>query len=301
MPEQTPAPPWHILGAGAIGTLLAHRLADAGVEVILLRREQAPGPWAHRLQRDGSEHERLFATRSARDPGPIRRLLVTLKAPAIAPALEPLADQVAAGAAVVLLANGRGHGATLARLLPGRDLCRGVTNEGAWRASPTLTVHAGQGPTCLGTPGRRRPAPPWFLDSLAPAGLSWDPDIDTALWHKLAVNCAINGLSAVYRCRNGELLCRPDARRALDALVHEIAAALRALGQPRIARDLPARVRQVLTATAANRSSMLADALAGRQTEIDSINGYLCARGEALGIALPRNAALLAQVRAAQG
>jgi ketopantoate reductase len=28
---------------------------------------------------------------------------------------------------------------------------------------------------------------------------------------------------------------------------------------------------------------------------------YLCARGEALGIALPRNAALLAQVRAAQG
>lgn len=297
-----PGARWHVLGAGAIGTLLAHRLAEAGVEVVLLRRDGPAGPFRHRLRDAGGERERVFAARPARDPGVVERLLVTLKTPALADAVAAIAPHVAATAPVVLLANGCGYGAAVAARLPGRTLARGVTSDGAYRESATLTVHAGRGATALGIPARRRAPPPWFSDSLGrPAQLRWLADIDTALWRKLAVNCAVNGLCAVHGCRNGQLLARADLRRQLDALVAEIAAALRALGQGRSAHGLGARVQQVLTATATNRSSMLEDVLAGRETEIESLNGYLCRRAAAVGLTLPRNQRLLARVRAASG
>ena len=59
-----------------------------------------------------------------------------------------------------------------------------------------------------------------------------------------------------------------------------------------------ARLRQVCTATAANRSSMLQDILAGRSTEIEALNGQVAARGRALGVATPVNDLLTRLLRA---
>jgi len=44
-------------------------------------------------------------------------------------------------------------------------------------------------------------------------------------------------------------------------------------------------------------SSTEQDLALGRPTEIDSLNGYVAARGEALGVATPVNRALAAMVR----
>jgi 2-dehydropantoate 2-reductase len=294
------ATPWHILGAGAMGTLFAHRLAAAGVPVVLVGREAGPR-LLHTLRSEEGDSELEFPVEGPASPGPVRRLLVTVKAPAVVTAVTALAPRLAPDAVVLVLANGRGYREALAPCLGGRPLYRGVTSEGAYRESNTLTVHAGAGWTRIGNPAGGPRPPRWF--TAGPGRLprvSWDAAIEQALWEKLAVNCVINGVTALHGCRNGALLIDPGPRRDGEALLLETVAALRALGRPQLAAALPGTVAAVLRATAGNRSSMLADRLAGRETEIDYINGFLVARCAAQGGHLPRHAALLERVRALQ-
>ena len=55
---------------------------------------------------------------------------------------------------------------------------------------------------------------------------------------------------------------------------------------------------RLVPATARHRSSMLQDLARGRPTEIDAINGYVAARGAALGVAAPTNVTLTRLIRA---
>jgi len=298
MTEDT-ATPWHILGAGAMGTLFAHRLTAAGLSVVLVGRVEGNTSIVHTLRSAGGDSERRFLVEGPASAGAVRRLLVTVKAPAVGAAVTALAPRLAPDAVVVVLANGRGYREALAPCLGERTLYRGVTSEGAYRESVTVTVHAGTGWTRIGNPAGEPRPPRWF--TAGPGRLprvTWDTAIEQALWEKLAVNCVINGITALHGCRNGALLTDPAARRDCDALCLETVAALRALGRPQLAAALPHTVASVLRATADNRSSMLADRLAGRETEIDYINGYLVARCAAQGGQLPRHRALLERVRA---
>ena len=126
----------------------------------------------------------------------------------------------------------------------------------------------------------------------------WVDDIWRPLWHKLAVNCCINALSAIRQCRNGELLGFEEAMATIRGLAAEVRQVIAAAG---LGFDFPQlfdEVVEVIKSTADNYSSMYQDASRGRETEIDSINGYICARGTELGVATPLNRALVDAIRA---
>jgi len=123
-------------------------------------------------------------------------------------------------------------------------------------------------------------------------------NIHQALWKKLAVNCAINPLTALHGCANGELLTQPALRREFDAVCAELAVILAGLGHADIAPGIAEEAARVARATAANRSSMRQDLEAGRETEIAFITGFLCERARAAGLSCPLNEALFAAVRA---
>jgi len=122
------------------------------------------------------------------------------------------------------------------------------------------------------------------------------------LWAKLFYNAALNPLGALLGVPYGRLPEDPDARAIMDDAIEEAFAVARASGV-RLAWPDAGAYRTLfygalVPSTARHRSSMLQDLERGRPTEIDAINGYVTARGGALGIATPVNATLTRMIRA---
>lgn len=293
-PSSPPAP-WHVLGAGAIGGLQALRLVARGQAVVLLARDGAPSRTLA-LREEDQERIHTFAQRRPGATGPITRLLVATKSQQAAAALAPVLPDLAPGAVVVLLQNGMGAEAALLARRPDLRVLVAVTTDGVFRPARDTLVLAGRGDTLLG-PLRAADAP-LARDTAADLGMAFAPDIERRRWLKLAMNCAINPLTALQRCSNGELLDRPDALATMREVCAEVAAVMRAEGLEADGGALFDLACETARRTAANLSSMRVDADAGRETEIRFLNDFVAARGRARGIPTPANARLVAAVEA---
>lgn len=287
---------WHILGAGAMGRLFACKLKRLGLEPVLLLRGDGHSVQNIRL-RDGDAEESFDIKTLGLDgitPDSIEGLLVTTKANQAVDAVQSCLPALSGATPVVLMHNGMGVQEILLSEHPDLNLLAGTTTEGAYRDGDIL-VHAGRGDTLIGqqAPG----APEWFaaLES-DEERISWTNEIDDTLWKKLLINCAINPLTALHHCRNGELLDRPTLRAEVELLCEELAAVSAARGNARGAGCALDWALGVIQRTAANQSSMLQDVLAGRETEIHYITGYLVNEAHRLNVPVPRNESLLRQL-----
>lgn len=269
---------WHVLGAGSLGTLWAARLARAGLPVRLILRNRArlasyQAAQGLTLVEQGVAQTHAVIGETPDAAQPIHRLLVACKAYDAEDAIAQLQPRLAPGAELILLQNGLGSQDAVAARLPHARCIFASSTEGAFRESDWRVVFAGHGHTWLGDV--RQPAPPLWLDDLHAAGIphTWSADILTRLWRKLALNCAINPLTVLYQCRNGDLQAHPCEVATLCA---ELAELLRCCGQPAAAEDLHREVERVIQATAANFSSMYQDVANARRTEISYLLGYAC-------------------------
>jgi 2-dehydropantoate 2-reductase len=287
-----------ILGTGALATLFAARLSAAGVDVTML------GSWPEGLaalnQRGAELDGRAYPVRATADPVECRgagSALVLVKAWQTERAAAQLADCLAADGLAVTLQNGLGNAAVLARTLGLTRVAVGVTTLGANLAGPGCVVSGGEGPVTL----EAHPRLAGLESMLGAAGFSVNvvADVRLLVWEKLAVNAAINPLTALLRVRNGQLLELPSARRLMGALAGEAAAVAKSLG---VLLPLPGPERlaeEVARRTAQNLSSMLQDVLRGTSTEVDAINGAIVREGERHGVPAPVNRALWSLVKAA--
>ncbi|OAL05634.1 hypothetical protein IQ06DRAFT_265864 [Phaeosphaeriaceae sp. SRC1lsM3a] len=132
------------------------------------------------------------------------------------------------------------------------------------------------------------------------------PDLLQLQLEKLAVNCIVNPLTVLLDARNGSLLYNYALTRTMRLLLSEISLVIRSLPElqyiPNVqSRFDPGRLETVVVGVANrtkdNISSMLADARAGRQTEIDYINGWIVQRGEELGIRCLMNYMVMQMVK----
>lgn len=295
-PPAVPAP-WHVLGAGAIGGLWALRLAARRFPVILIGRSALPSRTL-RLQDGDAVHERSLPQVSAGATGPLQRLLVATKCQDTQDALAPLLPDLAPAATVVLLQNGMGVEDWLRASRPDLHVLVAITTDGVFRPAPGTLVLAGRGGTWLGCLALADSALATAV--AADLGMAFAPDIRERRWLKLAMNCAINPLTALRRCRNGELLTDAAALADMRATCAEVACVMRAEGLAADSESLYRLACETAEKTAGNISSMRADVEAGRATEIDFLNGFVVARAQAHGIRVPANARLVAAIHALQ-
>ncbi|MFW6751664.1 putative 2-dehydropantoate 2-reductase [Pseudomonas glycinae] len=281
--------PWHVLGAGSLGTLWATRLARAGLPVRLILRDidrlhDYATAGGLTLVEQGVASSYAIPGETPDSPEPIRRLLVACKAYDAEKAVAGLAHRLAPDAELILLQNGLGSQEAVAARVPQARCISASSTEGAFRDGDWRVVFAGHGYTWLGDAGH--PVAPIWLDDLEAAKIphEWSADILTRLWRKLALNCAINPLTVLHDCRNGGL---QQHHCEVATLCGELTELLERCGQPTAADNLQQEVERVIQATAANFSSMYQDVASKRRTEISYLLGHACKVAERHQLNLP--------------
>lgn len=268
--------PVAIVGPGALGLVFAERLSRHSRVALVARSETRARELRGGVTLDGAA---FVPEAFAPDTLPCADwTLVLVKAPdtraaaAIAARLSPRG--------VLSLQNGWVE-ELLREPLAGVLAAQGVTTEAAWRQGREVR-HAAAGETL---------APAGFeelVGLLHAAGFRAriEPRILQARMRKLLVSACLNALTALHRIPNGRA-CEPPFVHQVSRLATEGAAILRAEGldiDDRSAIDL---VCGVARATAQNRSSMLQDVEAGRETEAEHVTGALLKMAAARGVAAP--------------
>ncbi|OOF98584.1 hypothetical protein ASPCADRAFT_204343 [Aspergillus carbonarius ITEM 5010] len=264
---------------------------------------------------EGAVEESL--AESAEDDERIECLVVAVKAPVTAMALESVSHRLTPDSTVLLLQNGMGVIDEInEKVFPDPqkrpNYMYGIVSHGlARRKEPFQVAHTGIGTTILGPALAAKstsvvsekeedwaPSTKYLLRTLTltpPLVAVAETPSSLMLYQleKLAMNAVINPLTAVMNCENGELLYNYSFTRVMRLLLLEISTVICALpevqGIPGIeSRFSPERLRwmvtQLASKTAKNHSSMLQDVRAGKTTEIEYLNGYIVRRGEELGV-----------------
>ncbi|PYH98746.1 hypothetical protein BO71DRAFT_394910 [Aspergillus ellipticus CBS 707.79] len=250
-------------------------------------------------------------TESEQDGDRIECLIVAVKAPVTAMALDSVKHRLTPDSTVLLLQNGMGVIDEInEKVFPDPQTrphyMQGIVSHGlARRKEPFQIAHTGIGTTILGpamsatsTPSESEadwaPSTKYLLRTLTltPSLVAVAETPSSLMLYqleKLAMNSIINPLTAVMNCKNGDLLYNYSFTRVMRLLLLEISSVICALpelqGIPGIeSRFSPERLRwmvtQLASKTAENHSSMLQDVLSGKTTEIEYLNGYIVRRGE---------------------
>lgn len=300
-----------ILGAGAVGQLICHQLTTAGMSVGLIGRDSIASiqqtlsvtPLAPANDNQQKTHALQYSVPilAANALDNIRLVIVCVKAYQVLDALLPLLNQLPRQCHILLLHNGMGPHLALAPLIDaqadGRGLSLGTTSQGVLRQASWQIRQTGQGLTQFGHFAGTE-LTEHYRNALLTAipNSEWVDAIVPCLWQKLAVNAAINPLTALYQCPNGTL-AEPDFSEMIKGILDELVTVATLEGVPLDKQLLHDRVYQVIRLTAGNFSSMHQDIAHQRRTEIDQINGYICERARAHGLSAPVNADLWARVK----
>jgi 2-dehydropantoate 2-reductase len=289
-----------IFGIGAMGALFGAKLTPhADVTLIGSWRQQLdalqPAP-LRLIYPDGREESvQVKAVDYDAAPNGIDVALILTKATGTAKAGERAARILSPGGVAITLQNGLGNLEIIAEHVGAERAVLGVTTQGGALDGPGVLRVGGTGTTFLVS----REGMQALADLLNAAGLVSElvPDILTLAWGKLAVNAAINPLTALLGIRNGVLLDSEHTRTIMAEAAREVAAVAAAQGIA-LPYDAAARAEEVARLTGLNRSSMLQDVQRGTLTEIDTICGAVMRQGAAFNVPTPTNTVLYHLIRA---
>ena len=296
------APTITIIGAGAIGTLLAAILEKGGHRPTLIDRSRARAEERsrHGIMIKSANSCRLVKIPVAATPAECAKaeiVFICVKAYDTAAAAAILPQITTETSIIVSLQNGIGNAEIIDQYAPGRTLCA-ITSMGADIENNRTTRQTGDGLTALApfgsTPIRHAETVAAILKT-CDCTISVRTDTESMLWSKLIINAAINPVTAIHRITNGELLHHPALHTA-KAIAQECAAVAQAANIKLPYSDPVEAFMDICRKTAANRSSMLRDIINGRKTEINAINGAIIKLADSLNLPAPENSRVLSKI-----
>lgn len=294
-----------IVGAGAIGSTYAWKLAAAGHEVGIV------DVWREHLDAvardglvvelpDGSvETVRVQAVVDAAELGVVDAVIVATKSFATVEAARSAERCSGPGTWIGTVQNGLGNDARLASVLGTDRVLPGATTVGAdmagpGRVLPNRGVAGGNSLTSFGRPRSASGVPDGVKELcavLTDAGLPAEvlDDVDYVIWRKLCLAGSMAPVAAVLRSTVGGVMEVDAARGVLRRLIDEIVAVGQASGVALDGAAIWEQAQQVFGTVGKHPPSMAVDVAQGRRTEIESFCLEVARLGSELGVPTPVN------------
>ncbi|MFA5039340.1 MAG: 2-dehydropantoate 2-reductase [Candidatus Omnitrophota bacterium] len=294
-----------IVGPGAMGLLLYGLLSKARQDVWVL--DKSPER-AGRLKKDGIRIEgvmnsRFQDVRFSAEPAEYRDAdfwFVCVKSYDTKNVIKRIASHVSERASVVSFQNGVGNIELLTEAFGAGRVLLAVSSQGATLLGEGRVHYAGEGEIILGRvdgalTAQLKSLREFFQKARVPVKLS--RDVQAVLWSKLIINAGINAVAAVTGLKNGRIMKIEGARRLAEQAITEAHRVAKRKRIKLLYDDVLAKAESVCEATSENISSMLADVLRKKPTEIDAINGAILRHAQSLGLKTPVNAFLVDVVK----
>jgi 2-dehydropantoate 2-reductase len=293
-----------VVGCGAVGSLFAANLAqleDVEVWAYDAFREhvEAINASGLRLSGAGDVVGRLHATADAQELPPCDFGIVATKAMHTKAAIAATAHAFADGY-VATVQNGLGNEETLSQHV--ERVIRGTTFPAGKLLEPGHVQWDVKGDTTLGPYDERTSLDvvERLADACTRGGMPTHAVADARgpQWRKVIFNASTNPIGALTGLTHGGVCERPDLRALVSGLVDEGKAVAAAQGI-----ELDADPEELIDHAAkpevayGHKASMLQDVEAGRQTEVDYLNGGIVRFGREHDVPTPLNQAIWALVK----
>jgi 2-dehydropantoate 2-reductase len=230
--------------------------------------------------------------------GPFDYVIVAAKALPVTPSIPSLLKPaVSPNTAMVLIQNGVGIEAIYADAFPNNPILSCVTYLPVTQTSPAVFTHKEVEKLHVGTFPHNAPADHKYaaerlvslINSVGATAVHHD-DVGSQRWAKLLVNASWNPICALARSRDAQFMATsPEATAYVRDVMLEITSIAQAIGYNNVSNETVdwQMSRAKARSLPGIEPSMMADAMAGRETEADAIVGNAVKIAEANGVKVP--------------
>ena len=295
-----------IVGTGAMGSIYAALLGDAGNEVWAIDqwKEHVDAIERKGLRLEGKSGDRtvpIHAATRADSVGPCDVVIIATKAMHVAAAAESAKLLMGPDTLVISIQNGIGGPQIAEDVLGKARVIVGVAaGFGSSIVKPGHAHHNGMGLMRLGEmkgPAVERTERIAKIWSDAGFNVKTFDNIDQLIWEKLICNVCFSGTCAITEWSLGQVMADEDAWRMASGCAKEAFDVAKAKAIPVDIDDPVKYVHDFGSKMPNAKPSMLLDYLDGRLSEVDYINGAIPTEGEKVGVPAPFNTLVTAVVR----
>lgn len=295
-----------VMGTGGTGGYFGGLLARAGEEVTFIAR----GAHLEAIRNNGLTVKSSLAgnftipvkaTADPSDIGPVDAVLFCVKAYDNAMAAEQIRSLIGPETVVLSVQNGIENEKQIGNVVGHEHIIGGVSYVSSTIESPgVISQTAGPGKIILGElEGGRSYRTETLWNTLQNSGITAElhSNIQIALWEKFIAICGVNGITALTRLPMGEILAYEETSNLLRGIMDEVEAVARenAVNMPE--RCIDQLMDFFRSMEPSMRGSMYYDLIAGRQLELEVLNGTVVGLGLEHGVSTPFNFVIYAALK----
>ena len=285
-----------IIGAGAIGTMLATRLSNNNKIKLMIKPEHTNLKERRAIiLREISGEERNIDVNFEDKVMETDLIIIAVKSYDLPPIVNNLVEMKTP---IMCCQNGLHSLNYIKENIEVERLSYLVTGTGSSKIEPGLSHHKGDGFTYIGElSNKETDIMKNICDSLTNNNMKCEivEDIGNYIWLKTIINSAINPVATISNVKNGELreqrlneymknICKESTKVALKTGI-----------------ELPLNpwneINSIIEKTAENKCSMLQDIENNQMTEIDAINGEIVRIADREGIPVPYNKKITTEIK----